>query len=71
MSPRKDAPQPERQPGQPWPLDLVAQYLSCSRRHVERLIEAGAIKPLKIGHRVYVSDAEMTRVSTQGTGQVA
>lgn len=72
MKTRTEAPpQPERQPGQPWSLDAVAEYLSCRRRHLERLIAAGQIEPIRIGHRVYVSHAEMTRISTQGTGQVA
>ena len=66
MTFRKDAPQPDRQPGQPWSLDAAAAFLGISRRHLERLVAADRVKLIPLGHRKFVADAELKRLASEG-----
>ena len=40
-------------------LDQVAVRLQVSRRSVERLIAAGRLRPVKVGHLTRVTDREL------------
>lgn len=43
-------------------VDDAARALSCSARHIWRLIDGGQITPIREGRRVYVPVAEIDRL---------
>lgn len=61
------APAPDREPGSPWPLDLAAEFLAISKRHLMRLVDDGKVRSIKIGSRRFIPDAEVRRVASSGS----
>lgn len=52
--------------GSPWPLREAATYLSISKRHLHRLIDARKVKSIVIGRRRLVPDDEVRRLAREG-----
>jgi excisionase family DNA binding protein len=55
-----------RPPLKPWPVPELAEELSCSARHLWRLIAEKKIKSIRIGHRVLVPAAEAEKILREG-----
>ena len=64
---KEAAPPPARPDGSLWPPDMAAKFWAVSRRHAERLIAAGSISAVRLGHRVMIPDQEVKRVAREGT----
>ena len=60
--------QSTRKPGAPWPILDAAAHLSISDRHLRRLIDEKKIAVIRYGRRIMIADAEMSRISNEGTG---
>ena len=56
----------QRPAGAPWPLSDAARYLGVSHRHLVRLIDSGHVRPIRLGRRVLIADAELHRVASEG-----
>lgn len=65
-----DAPQDlaDTRPGAPWDVIDVAEYLGISERTLRALIADGTVQCIRFGRRVKISDQEVRRLATQGTG---
>jgi len=50
-------------------LPEAAERLRLSRRTVERLIDAGRIRPVRIGRRVLVTEREIAAFVAQASGR--
>jgi excisionase family DNA binding protein len=50
------------------PVDVAADLLSCSRRHLYDLITEGQLVTIKVGRRRLVPRAELERLLAKGTG---
>lgn len=53
-------------PGSPWHLLDASRFLGVSHRHLVRLIDAGKVKTIRFGRRVFLTDAEVKRLATKG-----
>lgn len=56
----------ERPDGSAWPLADAAKYAAVSLRTLTRLIAAGRVRSIKIGHRRLIPDAEVKRLAAEG-----
>ena len=64
--PPSAAGRPERPAGAPWPVPDAAAFLSVSPRHVQRLIDAGKVRSVRLGRRRLVPDDEVRRLAREG-----
>ena len=55
-----------RPPGSPWPVTEAAKFLSVSKRHLFRQIDANRVKTILIGRRRLIPDAEVQRIASEG-----
>ncbi len=60
-----------REAGAPWPILTAARHLGISDKHLRRLIDAGAVRVIRFGRRVFVPDAELRRLAEDGTDEIA
>ena len=56
----------KRESGQPWPIREAAAYLNVSEWTLKRAGDAGKLRVIRIARFLYVPDAEMVRVCTEG-----
>ncbi len=59
------------QVGSPWPILSAARHLGISDKHLRRLIDAGLVRVIHFGRRVFVPDSEMRRLAENGAGESA
>lgn len=57
--------------GAPWSVLAAARHLGISDKHLRRLVDAGAVRVIRFGRRVFVPDAELRRLAEDGAGQPA
>jgi len=55
-----------RSPGSPWSIPEAAKFLTISKRHLYRLIDANKVRSLRIGRRRLIPAAEVERIAKQG-----
>ncbi len=51
----------------PHPVDVLDNLVGWSPRTRRRHVAAGRVRVIRIGRRVFVTDAELRRVLTEGT----
>ena len=59
-------PAPARPPGSPWPIPDAAKFLTVSERHLQRLLNAGKVRSVRLGRRRLIPDAEVRRLADEG-----
>jgi len=57
---------PGHEPGRPWELPDLAEFLNVSKKTLERAIKAEKLKAIRINRRVLVPDGEARRVAECG-----
>ena len=56
-----------RMSGSPWSVPDAAAFLRVSVRSLERMLAARKAKSIRLGGRRLIPDAEVRRLSTEGT----
>lgn len=64
--PNEAVSQPDRQAGQPWSLIDAAGFLGVSKRTIEKLVQDGRLKTIKVLGRRLVPDIELRRIAECG-----
>jgi excisionase family DNA binding protein len=59
------------QVGSPWPIKSAARHLGISDKHLRRLIDAGFVRVIRFGRRVFLANSELRRLAEEGAGRPA
>src|SRR4051794_17590161 len=54
--------------GAPWSVPDAAAFLSISAQALEKMLQRGQCRGIKLGRRRLITDAELQRLAQEGTG---